>query len=94
MNNPCDDCHRNCDIPCWKVDHGLLVEPTRWIPVTERRPEIDEEVMVCCRNGLYHICEYSGMGVYHAYYPVGMKWYKVEEVTHWMPLPDGPKEVE
>lgn len=26
MNNPCDDCRQDCDIPCWKVDHGLLVE--------------------------------------------------------------------
>lgn len=22
---PCDDCRQPCEIPCWKVDHGLLV---------------------------------------------------------------------
>lgn len=22
----CEDCHRSCEEPCWKVDHGLLVE--------------------------------------------------------------------
>lgn len=24
--DPCEDCNRNCEVPCWKVDHGLLVE--------------------------------------------------------------------
>ncbi len=24
--NTCEDCRRNCDEPCWKVEHGLLVE--------------------------------------------------------------------
>lgn len=27
--NPCEDCRCNCEIPCWKVDHGLLVEVVR-----------------------------------------------------------------
>jgi len=22
--SPCEDCRRNCEIPCWKVGHGLL----------------------------------------------------------------------
>ncbi len=26
MRHPCEDCRRNCDEPCWKVEHGLLVE--------------------------------------------------------------------
>ena len=32
MNSPCDDCRRDCEVPCWKVDHGLLVEVVhaRW----------------------------------------------------------------
>lgn len=92
MNHPCEDCRQSCDVPCWKVDHGLLVEPQHWISVTKRVPEIDEEVMVCCHNKLYYLCEYSGMGVYHAYDELEEKWYKVERVTHWMPLPEPPKE--
>lgn len=24
--DPCEDCRRNCEEPCWKVEHGLLVE--------------------------------------------------------------------
>lgn len=26
MNSPCEDCRRNCEEPCWKVEHGLLYE--------------------------------------------------------------------
>lgn len=30
--DPCEDCNRNCEVPCWKVEHGLLVEVVhaRW----------------------------------------------------------------
>lgn len=45
MNHPCEDCRQSCDIPCWKVDHGLLVEPPRWIPVTEQLPEDDKRLL-------------------------------------------------
>lgn len=24
--DPCEDCPQQCEIPCWKVDHGLLVQ--------------------------------------------------------------------
>lgn len=27
--NPCEDCNRNCEVPCWKVEHGLLAEVVR-----------------------------------------------------------------
>lgn len=26
MKHPCEYCRRNCEEPCWKVEHGLLVE--------------------------------------------------------------------
>lgn len=29
MNSPCEDCRRNCEEPCWKVEHGALVEVVR-----------------------------------------------------------------
>lgn len=29
MKPPCEDCRRNCDEPCWKVEHGILVEVVR-----------------------------------------------------------------
>ena len=65
---------------------------SRWIPVTERLPEQD---------GTF-ITAYSKGGVSQNWYMVfhhgGGKWYQnsedTGEVTHWMPLPEPPKEGE
>jgi hypothetical protein len=67
----------------------------KWIPVTERLPgDIDEEVLVCTED--YGV---SGLGfVTVATYGVS-GWLECWErktyltaVTHWMPLPEPPKE--
>lgn len=85
MNHPCEDCRQNCDVPCWKEDHGLLVEPPRWIPVTERLPDDDDSYLVWNGNNIF-VAIYWGDG----------EWmfdsYTTHEVTHWMPLPELPKE--
>lgn len=62
----------------------------RWIPVTERLPE---------KDGAF-ITAYSKGGVsqnwYMTFHHGGGKWYQnsedTGEVTHWMPLPEPPKE--
>ena len=56
------------------------LERTRWIPCSERMPEVGEEVLVYSRS--------SGMAV--DYYDRGLFGYS--GVTHWMPLPELPKE--
>lgn len=66
-------------------------EERRWIPVTERLPEnIANRVLV--------VCERSN-GVFYAHYEKPF-WINLETdkpfistVTHWMPLPQPPKEV-
>ena len=71
------------------------VREVKWIPVTERLPDdIDEEVLVCTED--YGV---SGLGfVTVATYGVS-GWLECWErktyltaVTHWMPLPQPPKE--
>ena len=55
-------------------------EERRWIPVTERLPDIGIEVLVYSEDD--GICvDYYG-GDFFGYYGV----------THWMPLPEPPKE--
>lgn len=61
-------------------------EERRWIPVTERLPEYMEPVIVCRDEGK----------VEQGYKDV-KDWWKVygtrtKRVTHWMPLPQPPKE--
>jgi hypothetical protein len=81
-----------------------LDDKQRWIPVTERLPEkITNKVIVRCQN------DYIGFGHYEDY-KGKRTWYNLESdrpftdwdledcesyaVTHWMPLPEPPKEVD
>lgn len=72
-------------------------EAERWIPVTERLPEVGEEFVLVCVNGRYHNIKFAGAAEIAMYDEDGWwieaypEW-KNPRVTHWMPLPDAPKE--
>lgn len=71
------------------IANGVIIQ--RWIPVTERLPEDD-------RQRVLAVC----IGDYLVGYPridtdryVRQHWVRYgNDVTHWMPLPEPPKEVE
>ena len=72
------------------IDHGK----PEWIPVTERLPELHTKVLCCGVKGGRFIAELGTWG-----YEKHLYWDKKNgrgcpEVTHWMPLPEAPKEVE
>ena len=65
----------------------------KWIPVTERLPNPKDLVLVCNEFG----------GVHYGYFESNNQWYTANNwlvdawtvmpnVTHWMPLPEPPKE--
>ena len=70
----------------------------RWIPVTERPPEDCTPVQVCY-SGYYSkeigsdmlACRYEGTWCYWDGEPCSYDPCRVE-ITHWMPLPEPPKE--
>ena len=69
-----------------------LEEKQRWIPVSERLPEVyrneDGEFIP------FLVCEGDGDRPFIAMYG-GTNWHAgifVPDVTHWMPLPELPKE--
>ena len=70
---------------------------SKWIPVTERLPNVDEKVLTFARNkydGSWFMDITSWTGVRnHDEYQFWGYGYSMK-VTHWMPLPEPPKEGE
>ena len=76
----------------WEDKYNSLVDE-KWIPVTEQLPETPGEYMVA-----YHPCYWDRV---HDEIKVGLDSFrgktswakkKYQRVTHWMPLPEPPKE--
>lgn len=69
------------------IANGVVVQ--EWIPVSERLPEED---------GIYLISvNTETKGIYSRtawYFTQNEQWLAMQEVTHWMPLPEPPKECE
>lgn len=71
------------------IAHGVTVQ--RWIPVTERLPKDNSNVLAYLRMG-------EEGRIYPAFYAHGMWFDRVfsnpttKSTTHWMPLPEPPKE--
>ena len=66
----------------------------KWISVEERLPEVDQPVMICAFGKSVGEGVYRGHDGFHhvwkMYASSGTYW--DDEVTHWMPLPQPPKE--
>lgn len=69
-----------------------------WIPVSERLPEEEELVLIICKNGARFVGYYK-RSHYNNEISWGIKtalsstrWLNKGRVTHWMPLPEPPKE--
>lgn len=74
-----------------------LDEKQRWIPVTERLPEPETDVLIFCGGNIDILTyRYDRHGnVCFMFQNECGYWKEVfGKVTHWMPLPEAPKEVE
>lgn len=68
----------------------------RWIPVTERLPEYGVRVLA---TDMYEGDDYTGIRTREEYpddadgcwYDEMGRWYAIDDVTHWMPLPKAPE---
>ena len=76
------------------IAHGVTVQ--KWIPVSERLPEDSGSTLV--RDDFYVWDEKVTVTSLERYVKEEKAWYrddvKLTNVTHWMPLPTAPKEVE
>jgi hypothetical protein len=61
-----------------------------WIPVSERMPEEDEDVLVFTKDSQpeMHVASLDEDGIW---YPSHGDGWEFPDVTHWMPLPEPPK---
>lgn len=73
------------------IDHLIAngVTIPQWIPVSERLPKEDERVLVWLGAGEI---TYTQIDTDRLHKGKWRRWSK--HVTHWMPLPEPPKEVE
>ena len=60
----------------------------KWIPVTEKLPKRRKWVLCRCVANIYEVLKYENAEWYHD--PAHV--YMFDFVTHWMPLPEPPKE--
>ena len=102
----CNEClqeHTACYRRRWMntaADRLEALVEQKWIPVTERLPEDNRPVQVYLKNytiqGGYvvHIGSYDTAGFWFLRTQPGIASFPVREwvVTHWMPLPEPPKE--
>ena len=72
----------------------------RWIPMTERKPEVDQDVLVTTKNdGMYVVTyafkEWTPGHCFH-WKPcfMGTEYLSEEDVVAWMPLPEPYQEAE
>lgn len=66
-------------------------EERRWIPVTERLPELGERVICTDGDAVFEQYRVEPSFVYGMWDIFGLKS-PMQKVTHWMPLPEPPKE--
>ena len=74
------------------IANGVTVQ--KWIPVTERLPEVYKLVLAVCKNGKIFVGEYVDLG-WRTLWRIKTARDSTKEitqiVTHWMPLPEPPK---
>jgi len=67
--------------------YEMTITPQPWIPVGERLPEEDVDVLVMTNYGM-HVAGIDEDGLWNASH--GDSW-QFPEPTHWMPLPEPPE---
>ena len=65
-------------------------EQRRWIPVTERLPDVGSRVIACGEKGGVFVVKSEGITTGFGRMDGASKY---RSFTHWMPLPEPPKEV-
>ena len=79
--------HNEGDAVIAAIDELPVTELQGWIPVTERLPENDDDVLTFSKYELFPGGNIDVM----CYYPRAQRWEIDRNITHWMPLPQPPE---
>ena len=88
------------DTPALNSVQSVVTVPGKWIPVSERMPEISDEILYLCQEdgvkgyGIVSSSNFSGKGDAKLY--VHSEGYDMRfgvDITHWVPLPAALQEV-
>ena len=77
----------------WKTAFEVERDEHRWIPVEERLPLYGQDVLAVRTYGDGEKCQevlMAHVAVWNE--ETGEKWWNATNITHWMPLPEPPKE--
>lgn len=92
--NPCYKCTNKimCEM-CELKLHRDGVAIQKWIPVSERLPNVFEGVLAYCpKHRNTYLLYINARGEWHFFDKTVAGALLDEAVTHWMPLPEPPKE--
>lgn len=77
---------------CGVIDDAPTAEPqSAWIPCNERLPKCKEPVLICIYNSEMVVATLDDDKIG---FSTDDTWTHRKYVTHWMPLPEPPKEEE
>lgn len=71
-----------------KTAEWISEKVPKWIPVTERFPKFGVRALCKCRANIYEVLTWTAEGWEYDPQHIYMSGF----VTHWMPLPEPPKE--
>ena len=74
-----------------ETEQATSDENKRWIPVTERLPELGDRCLCLVKSFAFPGCKYHSILQYDKLGFIEGCIY-TDDVTHWMPLPEPPKE--
>lgn len=89
--------HARQDIPALLAEVDRLREAQRWIPVSERLPELRKPILMCDQDGEITIGKYRDEilpygGYENRFCKKGVAFrFNENAVTHWMSLPELPE---
>lgn len=92
LEEPCGGLYPACELADYLLSNGVTVQ--EWISVKDRLPENDQWALCFIKDKSFGTFRVFQWNYIDWQWNDGNEWFDEKDVTHWMPLPELPKEVE